>query len=173
MTKKEMLDMAAKLQAQAEAMPDEGGDSATTTDAHNSNENPADKTTTPENNNNDSEEREEMSPNGQGELEEGKQIEPQTNGKITDNVEPGVDSTFQEATTATETAGVEQVLAANFDQRFATILTQYTELKVEFDKMKVALAEIMTRIDLVQEVTDKVTTVDHDTLLSESISLLV
>lgn len=173
MTKKEMLDMAAKLQAQAEAMPDEGGDSAATTDAHNSNENPENKETTAENNNNDGDGQGEPEMTPDGELEEGKQIEPQTNGKITDDVKPGVSSEFEEATTATETAGVEQVLAANFDQRFATILTQYTELKVEMDKMKVALAEIMTRIELVQEVTDKVATIDHDTLLSESIKLLV
>lgn len=179
MTKSELLEMARKLQAQAESMPDEDGDSATTTDAHNSNDNPNDKTTTAENNNNDNGQGEPENtdaPNGvteENELEEAKQIEPQTNGKITDKVVPGVDTGFEQSTTATETDGVEQVLAANFDQRFATILTQYTELKMEMDKMKVALSEIMTRIELVQEVTDKVTTVDHDTLLTESIKLLI
>lgn len=172
MTKQELLEMAKKLQAQAESMPDDTPDSATTTDAHNSNESAKKSDDMTENKDPQNEENaEEVTENN--ELEEAKQIEPQTNGKITDKVKPGVESTFEENTTATETAGVEQVLAANFDQRFATMLTQYTELKVEMDKMKVALAEILTRIELVQEVTDKVTTVDHDTLLSESIKLLV
>lgn len=167
MTKKELLEMAAKLQAQAESMPDETGESAPTT---------GDTIDGEKQVNDDPKEGEVEEPqalNANGEIEEPAQIEPQTNGKITDDVTPEVDVAFEQSTTATETAGVEQVLEANLDQRFATMLKNYTEVKAEVDKMKVVLSEIMTRIELVQEVTDKVTTVDHDTLLSESIKLMV
>lgn len=174
MTKQELLEMAKKLQQQAESMPDDTGESASTTGTEIPPE--TDDTVKGEKQVNDDpvmegEPQQEMTENG--EMEEQKQIEPQTNGKVTDNIQAGVNTSFEESTVATETAGVEQVLQANFDQRFATMLTQYTELAAEMDKMKVALAEIMTRIELVQEVTDKVTTVDHDTLLSESIKLLI
>lgn len=190
MTKQELLEMAKKLQAEAEAMPDESGESASTTVAESGDmagadsgdvkgaETPSDKIEkdTGEKPLNKDPKTDESAPQGltpNNELEEAKQIEPQTNGKVTDSVKPGVDVAFEQSTTATETAGVEQVLSANFDQRFATFTTELTNLKVEMDKMKVALSEILTRIELVQEVTDKVTTVDHDTLLSESIKLLI
>lgn len=166
MTKQELLEMAKKLQAEAEAMPDETTESATTTGAEETSENPPDAETT-------GEENTEPELNENGEIEEQAQIEPQTNGKITDDVTPSVNTTFEESTAATETMGVEQVLEANLDQRFATMLKNYTDIKAEVDKMKVVLSEIMTRIELVQEVTDKVTTVDHDTLLSESIKLMI
>lgn len=176
MTKQELLEMAKKLQAQAESMPDDTTESSTTTGTENTP--PAtDDTIKGEKQVNDDppseniEEQQEIT--SDGEVEEPKQIEPQTNGKITDDVTPSVDVSFEQSTTATETAGVEQVLSANLDQRFATMLKNYTDVKAEVDKMKVVLSEIMTRIELVQEVTDKVTTVDHDTLLSESIKLLV
>jgi len=100
-------------------------------------------------------------------------IEPQTNGKLTDDVTPKVDATFEQSTNAQEVNGVEQMLGANLDQRFATMQKELTETRIELDKVKVVLSEILTRIELVQEVTDRVTTVDHDSLLSESIKLLV
>lgn len=160
MTKQDLLDMVSKLQSQADSMPDDTSESPTTTSS---------KETNPETK--ETPQPQEETPNN--EVEESTQIEPQTNGKVTDDITPKLDTSFQESTTATETVGVEQMLSANFDKRFATILTQYTELKMEVDKMKVALSEILTRIELVQEVTDKVTTVDHDSLLSESIKLLI
>lgn len=166
MTKQELLEMAKKLQAEAEAMPDETTESATTTGAEQPSENQ-------ENTEPTGEESAEPELTENGEVEEPAQIEPQTNGKITDDVTPSVNTTFEESTTATETKGVEQVLEANLDQRFATMLKNYSDVKAEVDKMKVVLSEIMTRIELVQEVTDKVTTVDHDTLLSESIKLMI
>lgn len=119
--------------------------------------------------------------NENDEVEEQKQIEPQTNGEITDDIpykedakagiteEPSGEST----SVAGEVVGFEDMLANNFDERWATIQSNYDILKAEQDKMKVALSEILTRIELVQNVTDKVTTIDHDTLLTESIKLLV
>lgn len=166
MTKQELLEMAKKLQEQADSMPDETTESATTTGAEETSENPV-------NNEPESAETTEPELNENGEIEESAQIEPQTNGKITDDVSPSVNTAFEESTEATEVQGVEQVLEANLDQRFATMLKNYTDVKAEVDKMKVVLSEIMTRIELVQEVTDKVTTVDHDTLLTESIKLLI
>lgn len=169
MTKQELLEMARKLQEQANSMSDE-------LDSETSKSSDGEKTADGEKevNNGDKPNREgdeKLTPSG--ELEEKPGIEPQTNGKITDDVTPKVDVEFEEDTTAEETIGVEEVLSANLDQRFATIATDYAKLKAEMDKMKVVLSEIMTRIELVQEITDKVTTVDHDTLLSESIKLMI
>jgi hypothetical protein len=166
MTREQIEEIISKLQSELDSMPVESNESATTTDSGDKvDTNSTDSTASngeslPEINSND-------------EAEEPTQIEPQTNGAITDDVTPKVNTTFEESTNASEVIGTEQVLEANVDQRFATMQTQITEMKIGFDKMQVALAEILTRIELVQEVTDKVTTVDHDSLLTESIRLLV
>lgn len=187
MTKQELLEMAAKLQEQANSMPDIGDKEAPTTEISDAggNETSGNESGAKEPSgdggemNSDPQTSKEVDPvtgkeiNDNDELEEQKNIEPQTNGKITDDVKPGVKSEFEEPASGTETIGVEGVLAANLDQRFATLTAENQKLAAEMDKMKIALSEILTRIDLVQEVTDKVTTVDHDTLLSESIKLLV
>lgn len=167
MTKQELLEMAKKLQAQAESMPDE---TPAETDP------PTPQETTPpdsnSSNNNEVNDDPEKKMDSNGELEEEAQIEPQTNGKITDDITPKVDTQFEESTDAQETVGVDQLLSSNIDVRFATFQGEYDNLKMEVDKLKVAMAEILTRIELVQEVTDKVVTVDHDSLLGEAVRLL-
>lgn len=187
MTKQELLEMAAKLQEQANSMPDVADKEAPTTEskpAGETSESTPDSAAKQEKEgggdmNAEPESSAEKDPdtgrdiNANDELEEKKNIEPQTNGKITDDVKQGPDVAFEEPASGTETLGVEGVLSANLDQRFATLTASYQQLAAEMDKMKIALSEILTRIDLVQEVTDKVTTVDHDTLLSESIKLLI
>lgn len=175
MTKQEMLEMAKKLQAQADAMPDDSGENPASTTTESGGEDVEKKPATDSKDGTakDSEMAETQEETSDGEVEEQKQIEPQTNGKITDDVTPKVDTQFENPAPMEEPNGVEQVLHANFDQRFATFTKELAILKSEMDKMKVVLSEIMTRIELVQEVTDKVTTVDHESLLTESIKLLV
>lgn len=176
MTKAELLEMAKKLQAEAEAMPDETPASASTEGVENPpGEEPVNKSPgseSPASGTGEDGETEEV--NANGELEESKQIEPQTNGKITDDIAPGVDVAFEQSTTATEVSGAEQVISANIDERFATVLQEITTLKMEQDKINVAMSQILTRIELVQEVTDKVVSpISHDTLLTDAVKLLV
>ena len=168
MTKQELLEMARKLQEQADGMEDEPSDTSESTDSEDTSsasaseseadtsENPATDTLEPES----------------------ESIDPQPNGEIQSDVtevQPAVKSEFVDTppVPAVEPVGVEEPLTSNIDERFATAFQQYQEVKQELDKLKVAINEIMTRVDLVQEVTDKVATVDHDTLLTESIKLLV
>lgn len=166
MTVQELIDMLNKLQQQTEITTNNIDSDTTNNDSDN---NDSDNTNIDTENTNINEPQLTET----GEINEPANIEPQTNGKKTDSIVAGVKSSFEEETTATETIGVEQLLSANFDERFGTLTNELSDIKIEMDKMKVALSEILTRIDLVQEVTDKVTTVDHDTLLSESIKLLI
>ena len=165
MTKQELLEMARKLQEQADGMEDEPSDTSESTDSEDppsASESEADTSENPDT---------DIPP-------ESEDIDPQPNGEIQPDVtevQPAVKSEFVDTppVPAVEPVGVEEPLTSNIDERFATAFQQYQEVKQELDKLKVAINEIMTRVDLVQEVTDKVATVDHDTLLTESIKLLV
>lgn len=127
--------------------------------------------------------------NSNDEIEEQKQIEPQTNGAITDDVPaanqdenspalatavvPGPKSVYEAPTNAVEVVGTELPVTVNYDEKFATIAKEYAVLAGAIDKLNVQMAQILTRIDLVQEVTDKVVTPDHDTFLTQAVNLLV
>ena len=166
MTKQELLEMARKLQEQADGMEDETSDTSESTDSEDTSSASESEADTSENPDTDTLEPESES------------IDPQPNGEIQSDVtevQPAVKSEFVDTppVPAVEPVGVEEPLTSNIDERFATAFQQYQEVKQELDKLKVAINEIMTRVDLVQEVTDKVATVDHDTLLTESIKLLV
>lgn len=192
MTRKEIEDKIAELQKQLENAPaddtetagatssDSAGKTADTGSDKEINAEPKDEETADE----------ERRLNSNDELEEGKQIEPQTNGAITDDIPaanvdenspslsvavvPGPKSKFEESTAALEVAGTEAAVTVNYDEKFATIAKEYALLMGKIDKLEVAMSQILTRIDLVQEVTDKVVApVTHDSLLAESIKLLV
>lgn len=189
MTKKEIEAKIAELQKQLESASDGTEDTATappekdgdTSAKVDSGEN--EMNSDPESGNGEQE------VNENDEIEEQKQIEPQTNGPITDNVEkanvdenspalatavvPGPKSNFEAPTTAVEVVGTELPVTVNYDEKFATIAKEYAVLAGAIDKLNVQMAQILTRIDLVQEVTDKVVTPDHDTFLTQAVNLLV
>lgn len=190
MTKKEIEAKIAELQSQLENAPeDEGetsendmGEGAKTPDTGKGNEMNADPKSE------DAEDSAEI--NANDEIEEQKQIEPQTNGPITDDVPstanqdenspalatavvPGPKSVYENPTNAVEVVGTELPVTVNYDEKFATIAKEYAVLAGAIDKLNVQMAQILTRIDLVQEVTDKVVTPDHDTFLTQAVNLLV
>jgi hypothetical protein len=99
-------------------------------------------------------------------------VDPQTNG-TKDDVTPKVDATFEEPTNAQETQGTQEDNGTNYDQMFASYDKRLLEQAMEIDKLKLFCSEIGTRLELVSEITDKVVTVDHDSLLTDSIKLLV
>jgi len=101
-------------------------------------------------------------------------IDPQTNGApVEDDVTPKVDAEFTAPADGVETVGTQNDNGTNYDAMFASYEKRLSDQAVEIDKLKVFCAEIGTRLELVQEITDKVTTVDHDSLLTDSIKLLV
>ena len=101
-----------------------------------------------------------------------------TNGtQQEDNTElnTGHNTEFEESTTATEQepTGTNDVLMQSIDLRFATYEKRLTVFATEFDKLKVAVNNIMTRIELVEDITDNITEVDNDELLSESLAKML
>ena len=147
MTKQELLDMAEKLRQQAESMGDETSDSPEST--NDGNTEPSDEPIP----------QEDEVPS-ELESETPADIDPEPNGAKEEPPTESEPPSEENLSEGTEVIGTEQVATANIDERFATALEQYNALKQEVDKIKVALSEIMTRIDLVQEVTDKVSTVN-------------
>lgn len=190
MTRKEIEAEIARLQSQLETATDESEDTATAPPEKDGDT--AAKVDSGDNEMNSDPEaaNDEQEINSNDEVEEQKQIEPQTNGPITDDVPktanqdegspalatavvPGPKSVYENPTNAVEVVGAEQPVTFNYDEKFATIAKEYAVLAGAIDKLNVQMAQILTRIDLVQEVTDKVVTPDHDTFLTQAVSLLV
>jgi len=98
-----------------------------------------------------------------------------TNGGLEDDtvIVNAVDTTFEETSTDVEVIGVDELLSQSIDLRLATMQGEIDKVKTENDKLKVALSQILSRISLVETVTDKVVTVDTDTLLTDSIKMLI
>ncbi|MCL2311006.1 MAG: hypothetical protein FWC41_00745 [Firmicutes bacterium] len=129
-----------------------------------------------ESSDNTQEEGQESNNNNQEESQESKGEEVETNGNpLNDNeeIKQGIDANFEENINIQEPKGADEILTQSIDLRFGTYESKLQQCREEIDKLKVALNMIMTRIDLVEDVTDKFIEVDSDSLLTESIKLLV
>ena len=97
-----------------------------------------------------------------------------TNGALPDNtnITPGYNTEFEEKTS---NSGVEinDILGQSIDLKLGSFQNQIDIVKSTIDKQNVILSGIMSRIELVEDIADKVTTVDTTELLTNSVTKLL